>query len=208
MDAIQSAQSSSASLPIDDPGLTTVVVSTGDPGAEMAALAIENGEAERTNAHQERDAQEAAEAQANAAEVQKMHDEASSMRSEGVFDAVVGVAAAAATVALPIAFAADPAAPAATMAQSQAGAARAGTVGGGLVDSFGKLGDGFFHAAQHNDEAGAAADRASAGQHGDAVKDANDTAASADATISSALDFDRSYSSVEGQIQLAALHRA
>ncbi len=208
MEAIQSGQSNPMSFPGDDLGVTTPVFCTGDPGAEMAALAVENGEAERTSAHQERDAEEAAEAQANAAEVQKMHDEASSMRAEGVFDAVTAVAAAAVTIACPIALAADPAAPAATVMQSQASAARAGAVAGGAFDGLAKLGDSLYHGSQHDDEASAAAGRASAGQHGDAVRDANDTAAAADATISSALDFDRNYSAVEGQIQLAALHRS
>ena len=207
MEAIQSGQSNPTSFPGDDPGATTPIFCTGDPGAEMAALAIENGEAERTSAHQERDVEEAAETQANAAEVQKMHDEASSMRAAGVFDAVTAVVGAAVTVACPIAFAADPAAPAATAMQSQASAARAGAAAGGLFDGLAKLGDSRYQGSQHDDEASAAADRASAGQRGDAVSDANDTASAADATISSALDFERNYSAVEGQIQLAALHR-
>lgn len=173
----------------------------GDPGAEMAALAVENGETERVNAHQERQAEEAAEAKADADAVQAMHEEASSMRAEGFFDAATSVAGAAIAVACPM-----PAASSAT--SSQAAGATRGLVAGHLMDGVAKLGDGLFHASQHDDEANAAADKATATQHDDAAKDAAANAADASATISAALDFDRNYSSLDAQVQLAALHRA
>jgi hypothetical protein len=169
-----------------------------DPGDMLAALAIENGKAERTAAHQERDAEEAAEAQANAAEVQAMHDEASSVRAQGFFDAATAVAGAVIGVTC-----AQPACAAAGNKPSPLG-----IVGGHLSDGVEKLGDGFWKAAQHDDEASAAADKASAGQHADAAKDASDAAADANAAMSAALDFDRNYASTEAQTQLAALHRA
>jgi len=190
MGPIQSEQSSRAPLPADYLPPAISVACDGDPGEEMAALAVETGEAERTNAHQEREAEEAAEAQANAATVQAMHDEASSMRAQGFFDAATSVAGAVVAVACPTS------------------AATAGQVAGHLVDGGGKLGDGFFHAAQHDDEASAAANKASATQDEDAAKDAAERAADANATISAAVEFDRSYTGVEAQAQLAALHRA
>jgi hypothetical protein len=201
MEPIQSGQSTRAPLPGDYLPPPMSVACDGDPGEVMAALAVETGEAERANAHQEREAEEAAEAQANAAAVQSMHDEASSMRAQGFFDAATSVAGAVVAVACPLA-----AAGSATV--SQAATATTGQVAGHLVDGGGKLGDGFFHAAQRDDEANAAAHKASATQHEDVAKDAAERDADANATIAAALDFDRSYSGVEAQTQLAALHRA
>jgi hypothetical protein len=199
MGPIQSGQSGPAPLGTLPPLIS--VDCEGDAGAEMAALAVENGKTERTIAHHEREVEEAAEAKADDDDVQAMHDEASSMRAQGFFDAATSVAGAAIAVACPV-----PVAGAAT--GSQAAGATRGLVAGHLMDGIGKLGDGFFHAAQHNDEANATADRATATQHEDAAKDADASAADASAAINAALDFDRNYTSLEAQTQLAALHRA
>jgi hypothetical protein len=167
----------------------------------MAALAVENGETERVNAHQQRQAEEAAEAKAEADAVQAMHDGASSMRAQGFFDAATSVAGAAIAVACPM--------PVASSATSgQPASATRGLVAGHLMDGVAKLGDGLFRAAQHDDEAKASGDKATATLHDDAAKDAAASAADASANISAALDFDRNYSSLDAQAQLAALHRA
>jgi hypothetical protein len=194
MEAIQAAHCSRAT-PIDDSlDASDAVLCSGDPGEEMAALDVENGEAERTTAHQERDSQEAAEAAADAAQVQAMHDEASSLRAEGVFDASTAVVGACLAAACP---------PAASGA-----ATVGGLVAAHLSDGVEKLGDGLWKAAQHDDEAQATADKASADQHADAARNATDAANDANATLGAALDFDRNYTSIEAQTQLAALHRA
>jgi hypothetical protein len=190
MEAIQAAQSSRAT-PIDDSlDASDAALCSGDPGELMAALDVENGEAERTTAHQERDAEEAAETAADAAQLQAMHDEASSLRAQGVFDASTAVVGACLAVACP---------PAASGA-----ATVGGLVAGHLSDGVEKLGDGFWKAAQHDDEARATA----AKQHADAARNATDAANDANANLGAALDFDRNYTSIEAQTQLAALHRA
>lgn len=193
MAAIQSAQSGPATS-LDGYADTASLITNGDPGEEMAAIAVENGETERTLAHQERDTEEAAEARADAAQVQAMHDEASSLRAQGVFDAATSVVGACLAVACP------PAASGAPTVQ--------GLVAGHLSDGVEKLGDGLWKAAQHDDEARATADKADANQHENAAKDAADAAGDANASISAALDFDRNYTSTAAQTQLAALHRA
>ena len=101
MGPIQSGQLQPAPLPGDALPPPIPVSCDGDPGEEMAALAVKDGEVERTNAHQEREAEEAAEARANAAAVHAMHDEASSMRAQGFFDAATSVAGAVIAVACP-----------------------------------------------------------------------------------------------------------
>jgi hypothetical protein len=203
MEAIQPAQAN----PALDPGAyletASSLVCDGDPGEEMAALMVENGEAERTAAHQERETEEAAQQQADAAQVQAMHDEASSLRGQGVFDAATAVVGACIDVACPVATAGAGATSAAS-----AGAVTEGLVARHATDGVEKLGDGLWKAAQHDDEANAAADKASADQHASAAKDASDAASDANATLAAALDFDRNYTSIEAQTQLATLHRA
>jgi hypothetical protein len=153
-----------------------------DLGGQVAALAIENGDAERTTAHVERDAEEHAEAAADAAQVQAMHDEASKMRTQGWFDGGMAVGTAVLRAYCP--------------------AASAVTEGGT------KIGDACFQASQHDDEATAAAQKAASDQAQTAVKDASDTVTDADANISTALDFYRTYTATEAATQQAALHHA
>jgi hypothetical protein len=153
-----------------------------DMGAEVAALAIENGDDERTTAHVERDAEEHTEAMADAAQVQAMHDEASNMRTQGWFDGGMAVGTAVLRAYCPAASAA---------------------IEGGT-----KVGDACFQSAQHDDEATAAAQKAAGDQAETAVKDATDTASDANADISTALDFYRTYTATEAATQQAALHHA
>jgi hypothetical protein len=191
--------------PVQTHPVSVTLAGGADPGEMIATLAIESGEAERTAAHQQRGAEEAAEAQAEAAQVQAMHDEASSLRAQGIFDAATAVAGAVIGVSCASASAGQEA------CSCQATGDKAspwGIVGGHLSDGVEKLGDGFWKASQHDDEASAAADKASADQHADAAKDASDAVADANAGIGAALDFDRNYTSMEAQTQLAALHRA
>jgi hypothetical protein len=189
MSSIQSVQSSAA--PYD---ATSPVMDGGDLGAELAELEIKNGDAERSIDHTQRSVDEAAQQAADAAQVQSMHDEASSMVVGAWVNGVIGVAAAGATVLIP---------PAATGGPSTWGMAASdlGTAGG-------KLADGLFGAAEHRDEADAAQDKAASDRYASDAKDAADAATSADATVSTALDFARSYVATEAQTQAAALHRA
>jgi hypothetical protein len=157
-------------------------INCSDIGAQVAALAIENGDEERATAHVERDAEEHAEAAADAAQVQAMHDEASNMRTQGWVDGGIAVGAAA--------------------LQSYCPAAAAAVQGGA------KVGDACFQAKQHDDEATAAAQKAASDQAQTAVKDDSDTATDANAAISTALDFYRTYTATEAAAQQAALHHA
>jgi hypothetical protein len=155
----------------------------GDVGDQVAALMVENGEAERTTDHQARDAAREAESQADTAQVQALHDEASSMRTQGWVDAAAGVGnAILKAYGTPIGQAAGEAAT--------------------------KVGDSAFSATQHDDEATAAADKAAADQAQAAAQDDTDAANDASQSIQTALDFDRTVQTTEAQTQLAALHRA
>jgi hypothetical protein len=182
MEAIETRRGPPATVPDESDDAPIGTSSSGDLGAEVASLAVEDGETERTTSHEERDAEEQAMAQHDAAQVGAMRDEASSMRTEGLFDAAAGVGEACVKVACPDAVP--------------------------IADGLAKLGDGVWHAAQHDDEATAAAQKAAADQAQSAAQ--NDAEAGNDASdyVKAALDFYRGYVATEGQTQSAALHRA
>jgi len=123
-----------------------------------------------------------------------MHDEASSMVAGAWLNGAIGVAAAGASVLIP--------------AAATGGPSTWGMAASDLGTAGGKATDGLFGAAEHRDEADAAQDKAASDRYAKDAKDAADAASSADATVSSALDFARSYVATEAQTQAAALHRA
>ena len=171
---------------------TSPVVDAGDLGAEIAALAIRTGDAERSTAHAQRNLDEAAQSRADDAQVQAMHDEASSMRTQAWVSGAVGVAGACV------------AAGCATTGVSSTW----GVVGSDVSSASGKMVDGLFGAAQHDEEASAAQDKAAADRAASDAKNASDAANDAGATVQAALDFARGYVVTEAQTQSAALHRA
>jgi hypothetical protein len=189
MSSIQSVQSSATAYDATSP-----VIDGGDLGAEMAALEIRNGDAERSMEHTQRSIDEAAQQAADAAQVQSMHDEASSMRTGAWVSGAIGIAAAGASVLIP--------------AAATGGPSTWGMAASDLGTAGGKLTDGLFSAAEHGDEANAAQDKAASDRYASDAKDASDAASGADATVSNALDFARSYVATEAQTQAAALHRA
>lgn len=155
---------------------------SGDVGAQVAALMVEDGDDERTAAHAQRDAQERIEQQDDAAQVKTLHDEASSMRVQGGFDGVAAGVTAIAKACSPV----------------------AGAAGEGLE----KVGDSAFGAYQKDDEASAAGSKAAANQAATAAKDDDDLANDANGDVGAAIDFARNYTQTEAATTQAALHRA
>jgi hypothetical protein len=182
MNAIQAGRTTAPTVVDDSANSDVGSMASGDLGAAIAALAVENGTAERSTSHEARDVEEQAEAQADAAQVKSMRDEASSMRLEGAFDAVTTIGTAYIKAYCPPV--------------------------GFLGEAGEKLGDGVFHATQHSHEADAAAHRAEADQAKSAADKNTDAAGDADAYVKAAFDFYREYSSTEAQTQSAALHKA
>lgn len=182
MNAIQAGRTTSPTVVVDSLDSDAGAIASGDLGAAIAALAVENGTAERKLSHEARDVEEQAEAQADAAQVKSMRDEASSMRIEGVFDAVTTVGTEYVKAYCPPV--------------------------GFFCEGADKLGDGIFHAAQHGHEADAASHRAEADQAKSAADKDTGAAGDADSYVKAALDFYREYSSIDAQTQSAALHKA
>ncbi len=182
MEAIQTGRAAPPALSDESVNSPDDIADTGDLGAEIAAIAVRNGDVERDASHEAREAEERTEAKDDAAQVQDMREEASSMRMEGVFDAVTTVGTAYVKAYCPSAAFAGEAAE--------------------------KLGDGFWHAAQHANEAEAAGQKAAADQAKGAAQDDGDAANDANGYVKAAIDFYREYASTEAQTQSAAIHRA
>jgi hypothetical protein len=197
--AVQSMQSS----------IITQLESSGDPGAELAALAVQSGEAQRTGADAARDAYETAEASEDQQEVDAMRQKADDIRSEawtegagmvlqgglelgGSCEAIDDMGSAPKQAML-------------TRANTEMGVFRgAGNVASGVANV---LATG-SKAAQANDDAAAALQRGNADQAKAAAEDMHDASKDASDFVKAALDFYNGYVSSEAQTRAAALHKA
>jgi hypothetical protein len=163
------------------PDPDAALLSSGDVGAEFAAMAVENGEVERSAAREERQAEEARVDFEEAEEVHAIRAEASSMRVEAWVDAGITVGA-------------------------QVVGSSSTT---GVIAKAGKaLADGYFSAAQKDDEANAKAFEGAAADAKSAADDAHDTIADANEYIKSALDFYQEYVTTRAQTLTVAAQRA
>jgi hypothetical protein len=181
-----------------DPTIDSDPIVCGDLGEEVAALDIELGNSERTEAHDQRSVDEVAQENDDNQQVQEIHDEASSLRTQAWVDGAIGVGEAGASVAIGLSYG------------SQASPAAAGVQGGStaLFTGANKVVDGLFGASQKDDEANAAADKASADRFQADAQDASQDATDAGGFVNAALDFARTYEATVASTQAAALHRA
>jgi hypothetical protein len=144
------------------PDPVDALVACGDPGAELAALAVRTGRAQRQAARGLRDAEEAAAEREADAQVQTRHDKASSIRTQAWFDGAM------------------------TLGEQVAGGRS--TVGC-LLTAGQKLGDGLFAAEQQDDDALARGHEAAATHANNAAGNANDALTDANDCIRAALQF-------------------
>jgi hypothetical protein len=179
----------------------------GDIGAEVAALNVEVGNSERTNAHDQREADEANQQTADNQQVQALHDEASSIRTQAWIDGAIGVAEACATVAIGVS-AANAASTAGGAANAASGYNSATGASTAIFTGVNKVFDGLCGAGQKDDEANAAADKAAADRYAADAQDASQDATDADSFVNASLDFVRGYEATVAATQTAALHRA
>jgi len=183
------------------PDPMAAVLSTGDVGAEIAALDVEDGQVQRSEARQEREADEARAEHEEAQEVSAIRAEASSMRAQGWVDAAITVVAYAATAA------SSPSSPSA--ASGQDGGHAASDADGGLVAKAGRaLADGYFTSAQKDDEANAKADEAATTDAKSAADDAHDAFSDANGLIAAALQFYQEYVTTRAQTMTVAAQRS
>jgi hypothetical protein len=168
---------------------------SGDPGAELAALAVKAGQAQQDTAQRARDADEQLEVNEDNQEVASMRQKASEIRDAGIADGL-GMVAEGGTAAVAASF--FPGSP-------KGDALKAGgkVANGGI-----QVGSAYTKAAEANRDADAAAHRASADQAKQAADDMHDAKKAGNDYVSAALDFYKEYTSAKGQANSAALHRA
>jgi hypothetical protein len=179
-----------------------------DPGSEMAALAVQTGTAERKASSEARQAYEAAESSEDRKEVDAMRQKASDMETEGWIQAAGMAAQGALDVAGGVGglkmLGAD---------SSQLGIAKANNVasifrGIGLgAQAASTVGASIPRAAQANDDADAALHKANADQAKEAAEDMHDAQKDAADYVKAGIDFYRDYVSTDAQTQAAALHK-
>jgi hypothetical protein len=185
------------------------VLASGDPAAEMAALAVQTGTTEHKTSTEARQAYEAEEASEDQDEVDAMRQKANDIETEGWIQgagmAVQGAMDVAGGVDGLKMLGAD---------SSQVGIAKANDVSGifrgtGLgAQAAGSVGASVFRAHEANDDADAALHKANADQAKAAADDAHDAQQDASDYVKAALDFYRDYVSTDAQTQAAALHKA
>jgi hypothetical protein len=163
------------------PDPARVLEESGDPGAQIAALAIQTGSSQRRVARDIRDTEEANEAREEAAQVKAIHDKATSMRTQASFDGVMVCAE-----------------------QASGGDKETATWFKGIQT----VGDGLFKADQTDHDADAVAHASAAEHYKLGARNADDCKKDAGDYIKAALDFYREYVSTQAQTQSAALHRA
>lgn len=167
---------------------------SGDIGAEMAALAVQSGQAQKDVARASRDADEAMVEHEEDQEVQAMRQKADDVRSEALLDGI-GTAL-----------------------------EGAGMIGAGLSSTpqvgdrwqgAGKLAAAGMHIGGGGKGADASAADATAAQHKaaaehakSAAEDMHDAARDASDYVKTAVEFYRDYVSTEAESRAAALHRA
>jgi hypothetical protein len=181
------------------------LLASGDPGAEMAALAVEEGNHERTFETHARDAYEQAEAHEDDQEVAAMRQKAEDIRTDAMKEGFGMMAGGAFDIAGGI----ETANVGSTQA-SQQGAAGEGAAlrgGGEVVKGLATTWAAGDKAAQATDDANAAQHKAHADLAKDAAEDLHDAAKDAGDYVKAALDFYRDYVSTQAQTQGAALHK-
>ena len=201
MSNIQGVQSTQSSI-------IAQLQASGDPGAEIAALAVQSGEAQRTGANEARDAYERAEASEDQQEVDAMRRKADDIRSEATTEGI-GMIAQGGLELGGSCEALDEMGDAPTQAvltrvNAEMGAFRgAGNVEDGVANVLAAR----SKAAQATDDANAALHRGNAEQAKAAAEDMHDASKSAGDFVKAALDFYNGYVSSDAQTRAAALHK-
>ena len=163
-----------------------------DVGATLAALAVENGQAQRRVATASRDADEARAEEQAVQEVAALHAEAGSIREQAWFDAVTSGAQVAAQQSAP-----------GGSQTSSSGSVASGALGGAKA-----FGDGLFAADEKDDEASAKGYDAGVTSARFASDGAHDALADAQSLVQSALELYREFVATQAQTRSAALRGA
>lgn len=187
------------------PEPTALVTSSGDVGAEIAAMAVNTGETERQTDDQARAADEAQQDREEEREVQDMRDEAGKIRESAIWTGASGVLQGAGEIGGGAMASND--GTEAERARSESWAAMF-KGGGAAASAVPKVGAGMADGDKASLEADAAAHKAAADHAASAAGDLRDASSRANDAITQALNFYREYVSTQGQTWNAAVHRS
>jgi hypothetical protein len=186
------ANAASAANILPDP--VTALQMSGDPGAELAALAVKSGEQQETNAQAARDTEQHMEVSEDNQQVAAMEQKANDIRSAGLWEGAGMMAEGAGSIASAFT----------TSMKWGDGLKGAGKAGDGAAI----MGAAQPKAAAANDDANAAAAKSASDQAKGAADDLHDAKKAGADFISTAIDFYREYTSAQASARSAALHRA
>jgi hypothetical protein len=183
----------------------------GDAGAEIAAIAVQQGEAQQTIDTTAAEAEDTSADAAAAAQVATLHQEASTTRAGALESGVLQISAGACAIAS-AGVAADAKVPSTTPGAAAVSpnttwsgvlkGASEGLMGGGT------MADGLSRAAATDSQALATGQQAAATSAQQAAAAARDGQKSAESFVQAALDFYKEYETTKAQAQAAALHGA
>jgi hypothetical protein len=178
--------------PLPDP--IASLLASGDPGAELAALAVQSGEQQEKTDQAARDVEQRIEVDADQQQVDALRQKAADIRTAGIWEGVGMVAEGGASVA------------GACFDCRRLGDAvgQSGKILHGGATVLGAL----FHGSEATDDANAAAAKSAADLAKGAADDLHDAKKGASDFISAAIDFYREYTSAQASASSAALHRA
>ncbi len=181
------------------PDPVTALQCSGDPGAELAALAVKSGEQQQTNAQAAREADQNMEISEDNQQVAAMNQKADEIRAGGLTEGLGMIVQG---------------------GFDMAAAGAVGANGGPTETSAGLKFDGTFltagsdiqgagaKAAEANADATAAAAKSASDQAKGAAEDEHDAKKAGADFVSAAIDFYREYTSAQASAKSAALHRA
>ena len=197
VDPTTSVGAANAANILPDP--VTALQMSGDPGAELAALAVKSGQQQETNAQSARDAQKNMEVSEDNQQVAAMNQKADEIRAGGLTEGLGMIAEGGFDVAAAGAMGSNGKPTLESAALSFDGKVlKAGSV----IDGAGAK------AAEANADAAAAAAKSASDQAKGAADDLHDAKKAGADFVSTALDFYREYTSAQAAANTAALHRA
>jgi hypothetical protein len=198
IDRTMSGVGANAESVLPDP--VTALAVSGDPGAELAALAVKSGEQQQTDAQAARDAQEKTEVSEDNQQVAAMNQKADEMRAGGLTEGLGMIAEGGFQMA---------AAGVSVSGSKDATLESAGLKLDGTFLKAASVIDGAANkAAEANADATAAAAKSASDQAKSAADDLHDAKKAGGDLVSAALDFYREYTSAQASASSAALHRA
>lgn len=185
------------------PDPLTALLCSGDPGAEIAALAVKTGETQQSTAQAARDGDEQLEVNEDNQEVAAMRQKAGETLLAGIADGAGMIAEGGAAVG-----AASYSPPAGGCELAADRLRDAMKAGGKVADGGLQVSAAFSKTAEANSDADAAAHEAAADQAKRAADDMHDAKKAGSDYVSAAMDFYNEYTSAKSQANSAILHRA